>query len=91
MKNLLLLAFLAGATAVEAAPLAPVSTTHVNQDQTPDKKDLKRQRKLRKQTGPEVYKGTVANQNRIINDAPGANKDDDGDDSPRKSKRSKKQ
>ena len=91
MKNVLLLAFLASATAVEAAPLA-LAPTHVSQDQNPSKQEMKRQRKLRKQNGPEVYKGSVANQSRLVNDAPGANKDDDSEDSPRKSsKRAKKQ
>ena len=53
------------------------------------KADAKRQRKLRKQNGPEVYKGTVAEQRRIVTDAPGAEKDDDSD-TPKKERKSKK-
>lgn len=85
MKNILLLALLVGVTALEAqtalAQTTPAPTS---------KKALKEQRKARKQVGPEVYKGTVAEQNRIITDAAGAEKDrdDNGDDtSTKKSKR----
>ena len=80
MKILLLLAFLAGATAVEAAPAAPASTTQAAPGQVPmSKKEMKRKRKSRLRNGPEVYKGTVAEQSRIITDAAGSEKDKDGD------------
>lgn len=69
MKSLLLLALLASTTAAVAAP------TSTQQDQ-PSKKELKQQRKLRRQNGPEVYKGSVAEQRRIVTDAAGAEKED---------------
>ena len=85
MKNILLLAFLVGATALEAqSALAQTSPAPTS------KKEMKQQRKARKQVGPEVYKGSVAEQNRIITDAAGSEKDrdDNGDDtSTKKSKR----
>ena len=45
--------------------------------QTPATKpeDAKRLRKARQQKGPDVYKGELANQRRIITDADGAHKD----------------
>jgi hypothetical protein len=95
MKNILFVALLAGASAVQAAPVSPsvaVSTalTVSAPSQTPmSKEEMKRQRKLRKQNGPEVYKGTVAEQRRIVTDAPGAEKED-GDDSPKKERKMKK-
>jgi hypothetical protein len=82
MKNILFIALLAGATAVEAAPptssaALPLTIKQTPQAQAPmSKAELKRRRKLRKQNGPEVYKGTVAEQSRIITDAPGSQKDD---------------
>jgi len=98
MKNILFVALLAGASAVEAAPVSPAvavsgAVALAAPSQTPmSKADAKRQRKLRKQNGPEVYKGTVAEQRRIVTDAPGAEKDDEnGDtDTSRKTRKSKK-
>ena len=56
------------------------------------KSEMKKMKKARKQNGPEVYKGTVAEQRRIVTDAPGAEKDsDEGDvDASRKTRKSKK-
>jgi len=73
MKNILLFAFLAGATVVEAAP---ASADRVNQDQPLSKKEIKQRRKARRQNGPQVYKGTVAEQSRILTDAQDADKED---------------
>jgi hypothetical protein len=97
MKNILFAALLAGASAAQAAPISPsaaVSTAlsvSAPSQTTPmvSKADMKRQRKLRKQNGPEVYKGTVAEQRRIVTDAPGAEKED-GDDTPKKERKMKK-
>lgn len=94
MKNILFVALLAGASAVEAAPLSslsalPLTIKQTTPDQAPmSKAELKRRRKLRKQNGPQVYKGTVAEQNRVITDAAGSEKED-GDDAP-KGRKSKK-
>jgi len=85
MKNILFVALLAGASAFEAAP-ATAATTQGQEPAT--KKEAKRQRKMRKQTGPEVYKGTVAEQSRIVTDAPGAEKEDN--DSPKRERKAKK-
>ncbi|TDN35953.1 hypothetical protein E4631_04390 [Hymenobacter sp. UV11] len=95
MKNILFVALLAGASAVEAAPLTlpatlPLTIKQTPQEQAPmSKAELKRRRKLRKQNGPEVYKGSVAEQNRIITDAAGSQKDD-GEEVTTKTKKSKK-
>ena len=94
MKNLLFVALLAGASAAQAAPasIAAAAPLTVKQDapsQAPmSKEEMKRRRKLRKANGPEVYKGSVAEQSRIVNDAPGAEKEDG--DSPKKDRKSKK-
>lgn len=96
MKNILFVALLAGASAVQAAPVSPSATvstalTVAAPSQTPmSKADMKRQRKLRKQNGPEVYKGTVAEQRRIVTDAPGAEKEDGDDTSSKKARKNKK-
>jgi hypothetical protein len=98
MKNILFVALLAGASAVQAAPVSPavaVSTALTaslapSQTTPMSKEDMKRQRKLRKQNGPEVYKGTVAEQRRIVTDAPGAEKEDGDDASPKKERKMKK-
>jgi hypothetical protein len=86
MKNILLLAFLAGAIAVEAAP---ATINHVSQDQPLSKKELKERRKARRQNGPQVYKGSVAEQQRIVTDAQGAEKED-GEGNTRKERKNKK-
>lgn len=80
MKNILSLALLVGIATVAAQPsfaqTGPAPTS---------KKEVKKQRKARKQVGPEVYKGTVAEQSRIITDAAGSEKDrEDGDDNTTK-------
>jgi hypothetical protein len=92
MKNILFAALLASVSAVQAAPVTTPAT--VNQEapaagQAPSRKEMKHIRKVRKQNGPEVYKGTVAEQRRIVTDAPGAEKED-GDDTSRKERKSKK-
>lgn len=86
MKNILFVALLAGASAFEAAPA--IAATTQGQEPVATKKEVKRQRKMRKQTGPEVYKGTVAEQSRIVTDAPGAEKEDS--DSPKRERKAKK-
>ncbi len=97
MKNILFAALLAGASAVEAAPLTssaalPLTIKQTTPDQAPmSKAELKRRRKLRKQNGPEVYKGSVAEQNRIITDAAGAQKDDGEAAAPKGRKNKKNQ
>lgn len=97
MKNILFIALLAGASAVEAAPLTssaalPLTIKQTTPDQAPmSKAELKRRRKLRKQNGPEVYKGSVAEQNRIITDAQGSQKDDGEVASPKGRKNKKNQ
>lgn len=97
MKNILFVALLAGASAVEAAPLTssatlPLTIKQTTPDQAPmSKAELKRRRKLRKQNGPEVYKGSVAEQNRIITDAAGSQKDDGEVASPKGRKNKKNQ
>lgn len=84
MKNILSLALLVGTATLAAQPaLAQTGPAPTS------KKEMKQQRKARKQTGPEVYKGTVAEQSRIITDAAGSEKDRDESDatSTKKSKR----
>lgn len=85
MKNVLVLALFASALAFEAQPALAQTT------QEPMSKATKKaQRKARRQNGPEVYKGSVAEQRRIVTDAAGAEKDDSGEDkATKKSKRSK--
>ena len=96
MKPLFLVALLAGVTAAEAAPTTtlapvPVAITQTAPGQTPmSKEEMKRRRKLRRKNGPEVYKGTVAEQRRIVTDAAGAEKEDGQADTPRKERKSKK-
>ncbi|MBO2030372.1 hypothetical protein J4D99_03125 [Siccationidurans ginsengisoli] len=97
MKTLLFAALLGSVSAVEAAPstavVAPatISQTTPAAGQAPSAKEMKRIRKQRKQNGPEVYKGTVAEQRRIVTDAPGAEKDDDNtSDTPKKDRKMKK-
>lgn len=83
MKHILFAALLGSASAYVAAPTTAVAmpatisqTTPPAAGQAPSAKEMKRIRKQRKQNGPEVYKGTVAEQSRIVNDAPGSEKDD---------------
>ncbi|MGI4832851.1 MAG: hypothetical protein ACRYFK_05255 [Janthinobacterium lividum] len=84
MKNVLVLALFASALAFEAQPALAQTT------QEPTSKAAKKaQRKTRRQNGPEVYKGSVAEQSRIVTDAAGSEKDDADDKTTKKSKRSK--
>lgn len=87
MKTTLLLALFAGALALEAAPALAQST------QTPmSKSEKKARRKARRQNGPEVYKGSVAEQRRILTEAAGSERDDNaGDDTSTKKTKRKKQ
>lgn len=95
MKNILFAALLGSVSALVAAPAiavaAPTQTTPAA-GQAPSSKEMKKIRKARKQNGPEVYKGTVAEQRRIVTDAPGAEKDDESGDTEasRKMRKSKK-
>lgn len=80
MKNILLLALLVGFATIEVQPAAAQTSPS-----TMSKADMKKAKKARKQNGPEVYKGTVAEQRRIVTDAPGAEKENDnGDDTTTK-------
>ena len=54
------------------------------------KAELKQRRKARRQNGPQVYKGTVAEQNRILTDAAGSEKEDGTTETPRKERKNKK-
>ena len=96
MKSLLFAALFAGTTAAEAAPAAtlapePVAITQTAPGQAPmSKEEMKRRRKLRRKNGPEVYKGSVAEQRRIVTDAAGSEKEDGEADVPRKERKSKK-
>ena len=69
MKNLLLLAALAIAT-TEAATAAPSQTT-------PGTMTKKERKAARQAKSPQVYKGSVAEQRRLVTDAPGAEGDRD--------------
>ena len=78
MKNLLLLALLAAATLEASATTA---------SQTPTEKMTKKERKAARQAkSPQVYKGTVAEQNRVVTDAAGA---ESGDGTTTKGKKSR--
>ena len=92
MKNILFAALLGGVSALVIAPATASAQTMPPAGQAPSAKEMKKIRKARKQNGPEVYKGTVAEQRRIVTDAPGAEKDDEnGDtDTSRKTRKSKK-
>lgn len=70
MKHLLILGALLVATTGLQAHALPTQT-----DPKADKAAAKKARKARRQKGPEVYKGPVAEQQRIIEDAPDAQKD----------------
>jgi uncharacterized membrane protein len=92
MKNILFAALLGSASALVVTPVvavaAPAQTTPAA-GEAPSAKEMKKIRKARKQTGPEVYKGTVAEQSRIVTDAPGAEKED-GDATSKKEQRKMK-
>ena len=89
MKNILFAALLGSVSALVIAPAtAALAQTTPAAGQAPSPKEMKKIRKARKQNGPEVYKGTVAEQRRIVTDAPGAEKED-GDDTPSKKEQRK--
>ncbi len=92
MKNILFVALLASASAVQASPVSvatPVAARQTTPTQEPmSKSEAKKMKKVRKQNGPEVYKGSVAEQSRIVTDAAGAEKEN-GDVS-KKERKSKK-
>jgi hypothetical protein len=86
MKNLLLLAALTVAS-LEVATAAPSQTTPSG---TMTKKERKAARQAARQAkAPQVYKGSVAEQSRVVTDAPGS-EDSDGDNTTTKSKRKSK-
>ena len=86
MKNLLLLAALAFAT-TEVATAAPSQTTPTG---SMSKKERKAARQAARQAkAPQVYKGSVAEQSRVVTDAPGA-EDSDSDNTTTKSKKKSK-
>ncbi|WP_460585026.1 hypothetical protein [Hymenobacter arcticus] len=93
MKNILFIALLAGASAAQAAPVSvatPVVISQTTPTQEPmSKSEMRKMKKARKQNGPEVYKGSVAEQRRIVTDAAGAEKED-GDVATKKERKSKK-
>ena len=70
MKHLLLLCALLAATTSLSADALPTQT-----DPKAAKEAARKARKARRQQGPEVYKGPVAEQRRLIDDAPDAEKD----------------
>ena len=96
MNTLFLAMLLAGTSAAEATPSAPlvavpVAITQTTPAQAPmSKAEMKRRRKLRRQNGPEVYKGSVAEQNRVITDAAGSEKEDGEAATRRKERKNKK-
>ena len=92
MKNILFAALLGGASALILAPTMASAQSTAPAGQAPSAKEMKKIRKQREKNGPEVYKGTVAEQRRILTDAPGAEKDDDNGDvaTSRKTRKSKK-
>jgi hypothetical protein len=92
MKNILFAALLGGASALILTPATASAQTTAPAGQAPSAKEMKKIRKEREKNGPEVYKGTVAEQRRILTDAPGAEKDDESGDAStsRKTRKSKK-
>jgi hypothetical protein len=82
MKHLLILCALLVATAGLQARALPTQT-----DPKADKEAAKKARKARRHKGPEVYKGPVAEQLRVIEDAPDAQKDPNPDKEAAKAER----
>jgi len=81
MKNLLLLALLAAATLEASATTAR---------QEPAEKMSKKERKAARQAkAPQVYKGTVAEQRRVVTDAAGSESDTGDGTTTKSSKKSK--
>jgi hypothetical protein len=90
MKTLLLFSLLAAATVDASAQTTPASTeTTTTTSATTTRKSAKQRRADRKTKAPEVYKGSVAEQRRLLTDADGADKDPDGADDTKASKKSK--
>ena len=82
MKNILLLAaLLLGVVAAEA---------QTSQEPMNTKEAKKAMRKKRRQNGPEVYKGSVAEQRRIVTDAPGSQRDEEAADAKAEKKAAKR-
>ena len=72
MRNTLLNTLLVGALCAATLGMAAAQTAP-----TPtSKKEMKEQRKLRRQKAPEVYKGSVARERRIVTEYPGAEKEE---------------
>jgi hypothetical protein len=90
MKNLLLLSLLAVATVEASAQTTPTSTeTTTSTSATTTRKTAKERRADRKIKAPQVYKGSVAEQRRLLTDADGADKDTEGGDDAKASKKAK--
>jgi hypothetical protein len=90
MKNLLLLSLLAVATVDAFAQTTPTSTeTTTSTSATTTRKSAKQRRADRKVKAPQVYKGSVAEQRRLLTDADGADKEPDAGDDAKASKKSK--
>lgn len=86
MKNLLLLALLAATT------IGANAATSQTPADAGSKQARKAARKANRQAkSPEVYKGTVAEQRRLVTDAAGAEGDQDTGDKPSKSKKKSKE
>jgi hypothetical protein len=89
MKNLLLLSLLAVATVEASAQTTPTSAEATTTSATTTRKTAKERRADRKSKSPEVYKGSVAEQHRLLTDADGADKDPDAADDTKPSKKAK--
>ena len=86
MKNLLLLSLLAVATIEAPAVLAAPTQTEPS-----TAKSAKQRRADRRAKTPQVYKGTVAEQSRLVTDAAGSEDDQaSGDDTGKKAKKAKR-
>jgi hypothetical protein len=88
MKNLLLLSLLAVATVEASAQTTPTSA-EATTSATTTRRTAKERRADRKSKSPEVYKGSVAEQHRLLTDADGADKDPDAADDTKPSKKAK--
>jgi hypothetical protein len=90
MKNLLLLSLLAVATVEASAQTTPTSTeASTTTSAITTHKSAKERRAERKAKAPQVYKGSVAEQRRLLTDADGADKDTEGTNDAKASKKSK--
>jgi hypothetical protein len=93
MKNLLLLSLLAVATVEAFAQTTPTSAeaNSTTTTATTTRKSAKERRADRKAKAPQVYKGSVAEQRRLLTDADGADKDPDDAKAAKKSKHKSKE